>query len=254
MTLELKTLKAGAEGAPVFLLLHGFGGFAEIWADIAAQLEGRVLAVDLPGHGASLDHAAAGRAGPMAEAIADVLRAENIGPLHLSGHSMGGAVACLLAAQNPDLVKTLLLLAPGGFGTKIDSDMLRAFASAGDEAQLRYALQAMCTPHFALTQPMIERGLSFRQQKGQLDRLVEIGNQITKNRDQGVIPVELLARIQCPARIIWGREDRLLPATHIFHAPPHFEPLMLDGIGHMLIEEAPDLVAQHLKALVDHKP
>lgn len=251
MALQLKTLKTGADDAPVFLLLHGFGGFAGVWSNVAQRLDGTVLAVDLPGHGASLNHEAAGRAGAMADAIAEALRSANIGPVYLSGHSMGGAVASLLAAQNPDLVQSLLLLAPGGFGTAIDADMLRAFARAGDAAALRQALAPMCASRFDLPNSVIEAGVAFRQQQGQLEKLIEIGNRVTKNRDQGVIPKELLANIQCPTRIIWGRDDALLPAQHIFHAPPHFEPLLLDGMGHMLIEEAPDLVASHLNGLVD---
>lgn len=249
MALALKTLKTGADDAPVFLLLHGFGGFADVWTSLAQGLHGTVLALDLPGHGTSRDHPAAGRAGPMAEAIAEALALADMPPVHLCGHSMGGAVASLLAAQYADAIANLLLLAPGGFGPDIECDMLREFARAGDEPHLRNALAAMCAPDFVLPDDMIDQGLAFRRGEGQLAQLIAMGNHMTRNDVQGVIPASLLDRIKCPVRIIWGQQDALLPAKHILHAPAHFEPLLLDGKGHMLIEEAPDCVIDHLNGM-----
>lgn len=246
MTLGFKTLKMGADDAPVFVLLHGFGGCADVWVGMAQDLQGTVLAFDLPGHGAALGHSAAGRAAPMAAAIAEALVAADLPPVHLCGHSMGGAVASLLAAQNPDHVASLLLLAPGGFGPDIDCDMLRHFAAAKDEASLCRAMGAMCAPDFDLPDDVIRQGVAFRQKDGQLEQLIAIGNRMTKHGVQGVIPHDMLASIACPVRIMWGQQDALLPAKHIIHAPIHFEPLLLDGIGHMLVEEAPDFVISHL--------
>lgn len=246
MALMLKTLKTGADDEPVFLLLHGFGGSADVWADIAYRVKGTVLALDLPGHGTSLHHPAAGRAGPMAEAIAEALIAADLPPVHLCGHSMGGAVASLLAAQHPARVASLLLLAPGGFGPDIDALMMRDFAAAGDAIALRHAMGAMCAPNFELPEDIIQQSVAFRQAGGQLAQLIATGARITKNETQGVIPRAMLEGISCPVRLIWGQKDALLPAKQILHAPPHFEPLLLDGMGHMLIEEAPDLIISHL--------
>ncbi|MET8767117.1 alpha/beta hydrolase [Streptomyces sp. NPDC004658] len=102
----------GAE--PVRVYLHGLGAMSAVYhAHIAARpaLAGRrSLFVDLPGHGTSdrpqdfgytlEDHA---------EAVAAALDAAGAAGAELIAHSMGGAVAIVLAHRRPDLVSRLVL-------------------------------------------------------------------------------------------------------------------------------------------------
>lgn len=103
-------LEAG-QGRPV-LLIHGVGLNAHAWAPQIEALAktGRVIAVDMPGHG---------RSDPLPEAatLADYVRwagkvveALGAGPVALAGHSMGALVAEGLAVERPDLVERLALL------------------------------------------------------------------------------------------------------------------------------------------------
>ena len=117
------------QGPDAVVLLHGFGGWHGVWTPVAAGLGGRVLAYDLPGHGRSLDVQGAGPAKFAAGAILADLAARGIDAVHLAGHSMGGAVAVLMAAARPDMVGSLTLLAPGGFGEEIDGPLIRRFAA-----------------------------------------------------------------------------------------------------------------------------
>ena len=113
---RLRYLELGSgEGAPV-LLLHGFGADLNTWMFNQPVLaEGRrVLALDLPGHGGSRRDVGAGDGAALSQAVEGFLTALDLGPLHLVGHSMGGAIAVLLAARRPDLVRTLTLIAPAG--------------------------------------------------------------------------------------------------------------------------------------------
>lgn len=93
------------------VLVHGFGTSRHIWRRVLEDVE--ALAVDLIGFGDAADLGRAGQTvGEMAEALAGTLRENGGGPYRVAAHSMGGKVALLLAARNPELVSELFLIAP----------------------------------------------------------------------------------------------------------------------------------------------
>lgn len=105
----------GQEGAPTAVYVHGLGGSATNWTDLAAQLSGSVngLAVDLPGFGRSVpprdfDYSIQSHA----DMVTRFIRGLGDGPVHLFGNSMGGAIAMHVAADHPDVVRTLTLISP----------------------------------------------------------------------------------------------------------------------------------------------
>lgn len=105
----------GPERAERIVYLHGLGGSSTNFTDLAGLLASRLAgtALDLPGFGLSspppgFDYAP----DSYAEVIAAFLAGLGPGPVHLVGNSMGGAVALLIAARHPRLVRTLTLLAP----------------------------------------------------------------------------------------------------------------------------------------------
>ena len=83
-------------------------------------LEGRfrIFTPDLPGYGASTVAATGGLGGDAAiiGALIDRIGA----PVHLVGHSYGGAVALKLAASRPDAVRSLTVIEPVAFHLLID--------------------------------------------------------------------------------------------------------------------------------------
>jgi pimeloyl-ACP methyl ester carboxylesterase len=87
-------------------LLHGLFGSAQNWGAIQKALAPchRVLAVDLPSHGAS-PHTSAMDYPAMAAAVAARLG----GPMAVLGHSMGGKVAMALALTRPERVTRLVI-------------------------------------------------------------------------------------------------------------------------------------------------
>lgn len=114
----LHTLSIGDEvdGVPTVVFLHGLFGQGRNFMTIAKGLQPdlRSLLVDLPNHGRStwtetVDLVA------MADAVAEAVRAEGTGAVHLVGHSLGGKVAMLVALRHPDLVDRLVVvdIAPG---------------------------------------------------------------------------------------------------------------------------------------------
>ncbi|MFI9818582.1 alpha/beta fold hydrolase [Saccharothrix variisporea] len=102
-----------AEETAVYV--HGLGGSATNWTDLAGQLSEHVSghALDLPGFGRSepIPGYTFGMA-THAEVVAGFVEGLGVGPVHLFGNSMGGAISLIVAATRPDLVKTLTLISP----------------------------------------------------------------------------------------------------------------------------------------------
>jgi 2-succinyl-6-hydroxy-2,4-cyclohexadiene-1-carboxylate synthase len=100
------------EGPPL-VLLHGFTGSTATWAPHLDAFSGHfsVIAVDLPGHGASDAPADPARYG-MEQCVSDLLalfdRLE-IARASLLGYSMGGRVALNLAIAAPERIRALVL-------------------------------------------------------------------------------------------------------------------------------------------------
>lgn len=104
-------------GERAVVLLHGIGGGAGLWAPtLSALADFRVLAWDMPGHGASAPLAEPG-VPALAAALARLLDAAGLERADLVGHSIGGMVALEFAATWPDRVRSLVLYAsPPAFG------------------------------------------------------------------------------------------------------------------------------------------
>ncbi len=110
---ELAALRGGTPGGPPLLCLHGWLDNAASFLPLAPHLaEFDLVALDLPGHGASA-HRAPGYDYAFVDWVHDVLDAmDSLGwpQADLLGHSMGGAIASAVAAAAPARVRRLALL------------------------------------------------------------------------------------------------------------------------------------------------
>jgi pimeloyl-ACP methyl ester carboxylesterase len=120
LTLHERTVaydEAGGGAAPPLLLVHGFTGGRDDFADVVEPLaaDRRVVAVDLPGHGGSAgaDDPDAYGLQTLAGWVLDVAEALDLGEHHLLGHSMGGLVAQRAAATASQRLRSLLLMDTG---------------------------------------------------------------------------------------------------------------------------------------------
>jgi len=126
---KLHSIEFG-HGAPL-VLLHGFTGSAATWTRYRRDLDGyRVIAIDLPGHGASPPPAHASFE-DVADAVASVLDSRGVTNAAWLGYSMGGRVALQIAARHPERVGQLVVesASPG-----ISDPAERARRAAADDA------------------------------------------------------------------------------------------------------------------------
>ena len=107
---KLAVVDFGGRGSPV-LFLHGLGGHAGEWTETASWLTKthRVLALEVRGHGHSERRPPDVSPEAQIDDVAFVIEQLAGGPVALVGHSLGGLIALVVAAQRPELVHALVL-------------------------------------------------------------------------------------------------------------------------------------------------
>jgi esterase len=154
-TLDLAHNAFGSRG-PAVIVLHGLLGSARNWTTISKRLgeSRRVFALDLRNHGAS-PWAAAMTYDDMAEDVRRFIEQNDLDPVSLIGHSMGGKVAMRLALLYHDLVERLVVVdvAPVVYQHSFDDyiDAMRAvdLARVSRRAEVDAAL-ARAIPEFGV--------------------------------------------------------------------------------------------------------
>jgi pimeloyl-ACP methyl ester carboxylesterase len=110
VALALRVWPCASPTGPSVMLLPGTGATAEDWDVVATGLcdERPVFAVDLRGHGRS-DWPGTYSIQLLADDVSGALEHLGGGPFDLIGHSLGGLVACKVAAARPSRVHALVL-------------------------------------------------------------------------------------------------------------------------------------------------
>jgi pimeloyl-ACP methyl ester carboxylesterase len=239
-------LEAGA-GRPV-VLIHGAGGRAEVWSP---QLTGladvaRMIAVDLPGHGATQGEGCQ-EVERYAAWVAGLLDALEGGRPVLVGHSMGGAIAQTLALGDPARYAGLVLVGTGA-RLRVLARILQLFregpALASDlVGSLSYS---PLTPPGAVVEA--ERALR------ETGAAVTLGDFLACDR------FDLMGRLgdlRLPTLVVVGRDDRLTPpkyAAYLAQSIPAARLVEVDGAGHFPQLEQPAAVNAALRGFLAALP
>jgi pimeloyl-ACP methyl ester carboxylesterase len=215
-------------GPRTLVLIHGLAANAGFWRDNIPELarHHRVIAVDLPGYGRSQKDAAYPYTlSFFAATLARLVEELGVGAVNIVGHSMGGQIAMTLALQRPDLVESLVLVAPAG---------IEAFRP-GEGEWLRNALTV---PGIRLVpEDGIRRNLSlnFYSWNDRWEWMVEERARLAKApdfdqfgyaviRSVGAMLDEPttphLERIAQPTLIVYGRHDHLIPNPYLHGGRP----------------------------------
>ncbi len=119
------SLTRSGSGEPL-LLLHGMGSSRRDFAAVAPALAERfeVLALDLPGSGASPHLDSAPTVAAITDAVERTLDAEGVGTVHVLGNSLGARVALELAVRGR--ARSVLAIAPSGLNLPLE----RAYQAA----------------------------------------------------------------------------------------------------------------------------
>ena len=116
-------LRTGREGAPRVLALHGWLDNAASFVPLSSQLRDiDLVAIDMPGHGASTHLPIAADYLLLAFVRAAFAAADALGweRFALLGHSLGGVIASLMASAQPQRIERLLAIEALGALTEVE--------------------------------------------------------------------------------------------------------------------------------------
>lgn len=232
-TISYLTLAPEAPTGDPVLLVHGYGGDKNSWLFVQQPLaETRtVIALDLPGHGASAKDVGDGSLAMLADTVLGFLDAVGIGRAHLVGHSLGGAVIAAAARSAPGKVASLTLLAPAGFGPDADAEYLRGFAAASSRRELKPLVGRLFADKSLVTRQLVDDLLRYKRLDGVDKALAAMVATLLDGDRQAIDTPGLLAGVDVPVTVVWGAADRILP-------PPDGVDVQRVEAGHMLHMEA----------------
>lgn len=264
--LETKTAKVGnvswtyseggRVGQPVVVLLHGMSGSRDNWNRVASYLtkDFHVIIPDLPLHGeTTVPDDYDPQPAEIVDSLGELTRHLNLKNIHLAGHSFGGGVSTYFAAKYFFNVQSLFLVAPAGVYAKAKSEFLTnpdsiqkmMIQKPGDfERIMPYVMHK---PPFLPAAYLKEQEAAMIALLPQQRRIINRSIELAKLYKPDGFKLVLKA-IEAPTLIMMGREDRIINVEVSEELAEHLkneEPVVvLDGIGHMVIMEAEQLVAQ----------
>jgi pimeloyl-ACP methyl ester carboxylesterase len=247
---RLRYLESGA--GPPLVLVHGLGSHAmQDWGRLIAPL-GRsyhVYAPDLPGFGRSERPAAADYGVPMqVEAVRAFMSAVGVSKARVAGLSMGGWIVARLAGEHPELVERLVLVAPAGMRPDAAAPIPAEVLLPHDEAGVRRLAAAVRHKPPALPWFLARDILARRLREEWIVRRTLESMRAGRDWLDGT-----LGRAEMPVLILWGKQDRLIPAAYA--APlqaefAHAELKLLDDCGHVPMADCPEAFDRELMAFL----
>jgi pimeloyl-ACP methyl ester carboxylesterase len=249
---------AGDEIPIVFV--HGLSSYIGFWEHQLPHFaeHRRVLALDLPGYGASGRPDMPCTPPWYADIVSEWMRSLEIDRAVVVGHSMGGQIALTLALSHPDQVDRLVLSAPAGIEqfSRGSADWMRSYWHEGralgtTEAELR---ATFTTVVFNRPDKGVERLLEERVRMGKDPAFrgtsVAVSRSIRGMLDHPV--AHRLDEITAPTLLVYGTDDRMIP-NPIFNggstrsvaeagaaAIPGAQLALIPGAGHTVHHDAPE--------------
>ena len=254
----------GGEGPPL-LLVHGLGGAASNWTELAPALarRHRLLVPDLPGHGGSTALPAVAGLEPFADRVALLADREGMFPAAVIGHSLGGMVVLRLALRRPAEVRAIVLA--GAAGLSIGSVWLRQLLSVFTSVRpgRLAARHRGWVRRSALLRRLVFGFVSVSDPAGLTDEAIEgfLAAQLLHTDIDSAWqalrvddPRQELEAVRCPVLVLWGAEDVQLPLDDAFEYTRRLRARLrvISGCGHLLIGERPDACADAIEDFLGH--
>jgi len=256
-------------GGPTFVCVHGLGGSSLNWVSIGPGLSerGRVVALDLAGFGHT---PRAGRSSSLSanrRLLSAFIREVAAAPVVLVGNSMGGALAALQAAHEPESIARLVLTSPAlpwnrdirpapivlfGFTvyrmpTLGEWFVRQRINRLGPERMVAEAFRICCVDPGRIDRAVVRAHVELAtRRRGDPDAIpgyLEAARSLLRlGRNEGLVRA-FVDRVRCPTLLVHGARDRLVPvglARKVAEGRPNWRLEVLEDVGHVAMLEAPD--------------
>lgn len=241
------------EGPPLFMI-HGIGASRQSWDGLVRLLRDRFrcISYDLRGHGRSPMVPVPFGLDDLVDDL-EALRAElGIERAHFIGHSLGGMIGPAYARRYPQHVISLGLLSTAAGRTPEDSTKVKGVVAAMEEKGIPPVLETLkdrwFTPEFGQKRPEV---ISNR-----LKQVIETDAGVFLNVFHIYAETEMapwLHEVKSPSLVLTGEFDGGCPPRlneFIAGELDNSELVILDGLRHAILLEAPERVAAPVGAFL----
>jgi len=249
--IRMHYLVAGPENGKPVVLVHGLGGRAEDWRNLAPRLARagyRVYMPDLPGFGRSERPANFSYSvRDQARIVIAFMDAMHLDRVDLGGWSMGGWIVQLVAAEIPARIQRLMLFDSAGLHIIPDWDT-RLFTPSNATELAK--LDALLMPHSPNVPGFVARDiLRVSHQDGWVMRHAMAAMLTGQDATDALLPT-----LNMPVLLVWGELDRITPFTQgqtMLKLLPHAELYGVAGCGHLAPVQCSSQIAPKLLEFVN---
>lgn len=260
------------DGPDTVVLLHGFADNLTTWNRVVPRLAVgyRVIAIDLPGFGASTRRWSERLLDGYVDVVREVLDAESVTEaVSVVGNSMGAAVATLFAHRHPERTARVVLIdMPGLHGVPRLWDLavsrpaefglrtaFRVVPEAGARLGLGWAYGRIAAADRGRLDPSVLQGFTTPYLvRGSVVNLLPIGRALVHDL-RSIHLGTVLAGLTVPTLVVFGARDLLTPARVLRRIKRTANTVVLPGCGHCpQIDQPGELVAAMLPFLHQDQP
>lgn len=243
------------------VLIHGFLSSLFSYRHLVPFLkkEFSVVSIDLPPFGKSV-HSRRFKYSykNLAKTVVTLLETLQISDYTIVGHSLGGQIALNILYHFPGRAKNAVLLSSSSYLNKTKNSQVlasylpffpflvkRYLARSGLEKNLQLVVFDQSLIDDEMRQGYMAPFLNNNQIFRGLTHLL-------RDREGDLLP-EALHQIQTPILMIWGRHDRVVPlqvGKRLKKDLIHSQLIILEDTGHLVPEERPEEVFQHMSRFI----
>jgi pimeloyl-ACP methyl ester carboxylesterase len=265
----------GPPNGPAILFIHGITGNWRGFLPIMPSLTMRwqVFAVDLRGHGKSGHKSGRYTLQDYTRDLRTFIRNVIHRPVILFGHSLGGMIATILAADNPDVEAVVIGDSPPNYDGGLRDDMLskvsywsQAKKTAETGNTVTEIMKTLREKRVMWGDVLIEDSISLlnmainwsRMDPDILTNMIECKDDPTKftAMADGYDTEKLFPRIKCPVLLLRGNPELggTISVEELEKAKalvPHLTCVRFDSIGHALFPRGPEPVLTSLTIFLE---
>ena len=258
----------GNRAGRTVVLVHGFAASLHAWEPWVERLSAdyRVVTLDLAGHGLTRTPEGYRISTEGQVAIVDaVTRRLGVERFVLGGNSMGGAVAWSYALAHPDRLQGLVLVDAAGWPVEgkregsplafrlLSNPVGRAVLKSVDLTPLaERGLKSAYVDEALVTEVLVGRYVNMALAPGRRELILN-----SQSRPREPVTKATFAKITTPTLVVTGEADKVIPAAAsrgLAGAIPGAKLITYPGVGHVPMEQIPDLSVKDLRVFLESLP